>query len=185
LAFDPEGSKFVVGVGRLSKVKGFDMLVRAFSGAAADRPGWKLIILGDGEEKDSILDEVRKTGMEDRVIMPGAVKNTAVILKKCALFVMSSRYEGFPNALCEAMSCGLACISFDCPIGPARIIESGFNGILVPAGDVEKLKIEMGVLMDDAGERARLGANAAKITETLGGDRIMKMWDDLIIRIHQ
>lgn len=118
-------------------------------------------------------------GIGGRVGFAGRVANSAERLGQADLFVLSSRYEGFPNALLEAMAVGLPAISFDCPSGPAAIIRQGLDGILVPEGDRDALAAALSDLMSDEGKRARLGQNARSVLERFGMDRILAQWEVL------
>ena len=184
---DAQGSKesscrTVVAMGRLARQKGFDILVHAFSQCVESHPDWSLVILGEGEERGSLETLVGKLGLKDRIGLPGLVQDPTRFLQGADLFVMSSRFEGFPNALLEAMACGLAVISTDCPSGPREIIRSGVDGVLVPC-DAESLASAMHHLMEDHAERQRLGANAREGIERFGIEKIMKMWDVLFAEI--
>ncbi|MFY9175634.1 MAG: glycosyltransferase, partial [Peptococcia bacterium] len=102
---------------------------------------------------------------------------------KADLFVLPSRYEGFPNALLEAMACGCAVIAADCPSGPAEIIHDGVNGLLVPREDITALSAAMDRLMHDDSIRQRLSGQALKVKETFSQGEIMNRWDALIQKV--
>lgn len=129
----------IVTTGRLTAQKNHKMLIRAFSQIAGEIDD-NLIIYGEGELRDELESLVKDLGLEERVFLPGATKNVPEALSKAKLFVLSSDYEGMPNALLEAMAMGLPCISTDCPCGgPRMVIRNGENGFLFPVGNEEKL----------------------------------------------
>lgn len=169
-----------VAMGRLAPVKGFDLLIRAFARCARDHPGWSLTILGDGTERPHLENLANNLGIYDRLHMPGRVKEPADTLRSADLFVLSSRYEGFPNALLEAMSCGLPVISFDCPSGPRDIVRHGVDGLLVEDGDVDALADAMGRMMGSEAQRARMGARAIEVVDRFGLEKVMGMWEDVV-----
>jgi glycosyltransferase involved in cell wall biosynthesis len=121
----------------------------------------------------------RELRVEARVSLPGQVQHPATVLARADLFVLSSRYEGFPMALVEAMACGLAAIATDCPSGPREIVQDGVDAVLVPPEDVEALAATMDRLMADDAERQRMGARAGEVVERFGIERISTMWDEL------
>ena len=141
----------VISMGRLIEPKGFDLLIRAFSGLKDRFPNWILQILGEGPERPKLVSRSQTLGVSDRVQLPGIVKDPLCFLKRSQLFVLSSLFEGFPNALLEAMACGLPVIATDCPSGPRDIIRNGENGVLVPPGNVEFLMDAMIRLIEKIG----------------------------------
>jgi|SRR5579885_2674512 len=165
-----------VAVGRLVSEKGFDLLLRAFAQCAQTHPDWRLQIVGEGPERTNLKRLGDELGIGGRVELAGAVKETQVALQQSDLFVLSSRFEGFPMALLEAMACGLPVISFDCRSGPREMIQDGVNGRLVPPNDVAALAAAMSQLMGSGDERARLGQRAAAAAERFRLGRIDQMW---------
>ena len=179
LARAADRKKVVAAIGRLAHQKGFDRLIAAFAKVAANHPGWSLTIWGEGEDRPALETQRDRLGLNGRISFLGWTPDPFAELQAVGLFVMSSRYEGFPNALCEAMACGAPVVSFDCP-GPRHIVRDGLDGVLVPEGDVEKLAAAMDQLMADPTERDRLAANGIRVTERFGKDKVMAMWDRLI-----
>ncbi|WP_148665441.1 glycosyltransferase family 4 protein [Sulfurifustis variabilis] len=170
----------VVAVGRLSAEKGFDCLIDAFGLLAKQAPDWHLTIVGEGGRRAELTERASRYRLGNRVHFVGTVAEPQSILMHADLFVLSSRYEGFPNALCEAMSCGLAVVSFDCPSGPAEIIQDGVNGFLAPAGDTDALRDRMLTLMKDEGKRHRLGQQAKEVSRLYSEARILSQWEELL-----
>jgi len=138
----------VLGVGRLTQAKDFATLIRAFALLRATRDV-RLLILGEGELRQDLEALVRHTGMEHDVLLPGFVDNPYPYMRQAALFVLSSSFEGLPNALIEAMACGTPVIATDCPSGPAEILEGGRWGRLVPVGNVNALADAIAATLDD------------------------------------
>ncbi len=176
--------RWILAMGRLEKQKGFDLLLQSFSILKSKlSDSWKLVILGEGQQRSELEAMVKKQGIEDDVWLPGTVKNTTNYLDHASMFILSSRFEGFPNALLEAMASGLPVVSFDCPSGPAEIIENNENGILVPAGNVKSLADEMIRLAEDENECRKIGKNAYSVQKKYSVDKIMKQWETLIFEV--
>src|SRR5262249_26889241 len=171
-----KNGRVIVGMGRLVEQKGFDLLLEAFSRVAKGRPDWKLKILGEGPLQRQLCAQANQLNIAARVEFVGAVVDSFLVLRQADLFVFSLRFEGFGNALCEAMACGLPVISFDCPSGPSEIVRPGVDGVLIPAGDVTALAESMGRLMDDSQLRHRLGGRALEVASRFGIQRIMQLW---------
>ncbi|HEY6351159.1 MAG TPA: glycosyltransferase family 4 protein [Candidatus Angelobacter sp.] len=169
----------VSAMGRLVPQKGFDILLRAFAQIADRHPDWSLVVMGRGPLKAELELQSNALNLGDRVHFPGEVSDPFAALRAADLFVLSSRFEGFANVLCEAMACGLPVVSFDCPSGPSDIIHDGLDGILVPPQDVDALAAAMDRLMGDYGERTRLASRAPEVLKHFGADRILNMWQEL------
>jgi len=136
--FHPGEPPVILGIGRLTEAKDFPTLIRAFALVRKERPA-RLMILGEGEERPKLEALVRKLGLEKDVALPGFVDNPYKYMKRAALFVLSSRWEGFGNVLVEAIACSTPVVSTDCPSGPREILEDGRYGKLVPVSNPQAL----------------------------------------------
>jgi glycosyltransferase involved in cell wall biosynthesis len=169
----------IVAVARLAPEKGLDILIRAFARIAGEISGWRLLIVGEGPERESLADLAETLGVAPRVQFRGWVAEPADVLANADLFVMSSRYEGFPNALLEAMACGLPVISTACA-GPQEIITHEHDGILIPVNSVDALTATMRRLIQDEELRTRLGRNARAVSTRYSVDAIAQRWDAVL-----
>ena len=171
----------IVAVGRMEAQKGFDLLLDAFKLAASANPAMSLTIYGDGPLRASLEDRVVSLGIEARVSMPGITQKPGEWMSAGDIFVLSSRFEGFPNVLLEAMISGMAAIAFACPWGPAEILDQPETGLLVPEGDVGLLADAMRCLAGDPLLREKLGSNGARIARArYAMPVVLQMWDDVI-----
>lgn len=175
----PGGGKRLVAMGRLEWQKGFDMLLRAFA-ALQGHEEWTLVIYGEGKERAALESLRAELGLDQRVSLPGRVDDTQAALRGGDIFVLPSRFEGFPNVLTEAMACGLPVIAADCESGPADIIRPGEDGLLVPPGDISALAQALGLLMSDRELRNRLGESARSVVQRFREDNILNMWEDVL-----
>lgn len=132
----------IVGIGRLTRQKDFATLIGAFSLLQKRVPS-RLMILGDGEERTSLDELCKRLGIGAIVDMPGFVPNPYAVLSRSALFVLSSRWEGLPGVLIEALACGTKVVATDCPSGPREILCDGLYGELCPVGDAAALEAAM------------------------------------------
>jgi GalNAc-alpha-(1->4)-GalNAc-alpha-(1->3)-diNAcBac-PP-undecaprenol alpha-1,4-N-acetyl-D-galactosaminyltransferase len=174
----------VIAMGRLARQKGFDHLLTAFSRLGDRFPEWSLAILGEGPLRGDLEQMVARLGIADRVHLLGAVRNPYAYLSAADLFVMSSRYEAFPNALLEAMAAGLPAISYQCCEGVREIIRDGVDGLLVAPGDVEGLVAAMERVMGDGAQRGRMASRALEVRDRFSPDKVMRMWEEAIDSIH-
>lgn len=161
--------KQIVYVGRLSKEKGVARLIESFS--KIKNKNWKLALAGDGPEKANLERLVQELDVFDRVVFLGKVTEVDVLLAQSSIFVLPSYLEGFPNALCEAMSAGLPCICFD-SIPHEELITEGINGFVIKEGSQSALAIVIDNLIADEFYRIEIGKKASKINDQLGIDKI-------------
>jgi glycosyltransferase involved in cell wall biosynthesis len=173
----------VLAVGRLLRVKGFDRLIRAFALVAPDHPEWRLRICGSGDERAALRALITELGLKPRVRLTGRVPHIERELEGASVFALSSRSEGLPLALLEAMSKGLAVVSFACPTGPAELIEHGVDGLLVPDGDEPALARAISAVIEDEALRRRLGAAAVRKAAAFGIDAVGERWDALVAEL--
>jgi len=174
--------KHVVAAGTITRQKGFDILIEAFARIARYHHDWDLVILGSGrrDEVDALDRLIRERKLEDRVILAGRRTHVAADFRRCDIFVLSSRWEGFPNVLLEAMACGLPAVAFNCPSGPKEIVRHGVDGFLVPPEDAGHLAEGLAALMRDDGKRAQMAGRAADVLERFSIEKTMQQWDEAI-----
>jgi GalNAc-alpha-(1->4)-GalNAc-alpha-(1->3)-diNAcBac-PP-undecaprenol alpha-1,4-N-acetyl-D-galactosaminyltransferase len=173
-----ERENIVISAGRLKKSKGFNYLIEAFN--VLKPSDWKLVILGEGPEKESLNDMIGLYKLEDKVSILEYSTNIHEYYANSKVFAFTSLTEGFPNVLLEAMATPLACISFDINSGPREIISDGVNGFLVEAGDLNNYAAKLRLLMGDESLRKSFMAEAIKIRETYGWNNIRKQYIELI-----
>ncbi len=178
-----EGRRTLLAVGRLSPEKGFGLLIDAFAQLAGRHPGWDLRIVGEGMLRDDLTRRIAARGLAGRIALPGFDSRVHETMRRSDLFVLSSSFEGFPNALLEAMAEGMACVSFDCDAGPRELIEHGENGWLVPAGNRQALVAALDALMRDAALRARLGARAREVRKLYSLPSVLGQWNALLAAV--
>lgn len=162
----------ITAMGRLTEQKGFDILIQAFHRFDSLIDGYKLIIFGEGPERKKLEKLIDNYGLNDKVLLPGNKSNVLEYIAKSKMFVLSSRFEGMPNALLEAMSTGTACISTNCEFGPSEIIRNTENGILIDVDDIDGLVISMKELALNDNLRKKIEQSARKILITNLSDKI-------------
>lgn len=178
-----ERDNTILAVGRLGHEKGYDLLIQAFARVHADKPNWRLKIVGEGHERGNLTDQVQALGLGEKISLPGQTKQPQLEYAKAKIFVLSSRVEGFPNVLIEAMAHGAAPISFDCNSGPADIITHNENGLLVRANDVIALSEAIMTLINDAELTAKLSHAAMTSRHKYSLELISTTWLDLFAAV--
>jgi glycosyltransferase involved in cell wall biosynthesis len=159
-------AKVVIAAGRLTRQKGFDRLLPAWREVAQRHPDWKLEIFGDGRERDALQSQIDELGIGSSARLAGYTPELHEELARASLYVMTSREEGFPMVLIEAMGVGLPAVSVDCKTGPREIITDGVDGYVVPEEDQAALVGRMIELMDDPAKRRAFGEAARHVGET-------------------
>lgn len=174
----PQG-RIVLGMGRLSREKGFDLLINAFAQTGLHRDNWSLILLGEGTERLALLAQATALGIAENVHMPGIQSKPGDWLHHTDIFALSSRYEGFPNALLEAMQLGVACVAFDCNSGPAEIIRNDIDGLLLPAEDENALSEALHRLAGNDALRKRLADQARFVSQRFSAQAVYQQWQNV------
>lgn len=172
--------KLLLAAGRMNEGKQFGLLIDAFSLLAELYQDWDLVILGEGLLRKALELQIQTYDLETRVHLPGRVGNVGDWYQRADLYVMSSRYEGFPMTLAEAMAHGCAAVSYDCETGPRDIIRHGVDGLLVrPVGDIPALSKALDQLMRDDEAREHMGQKAVEVRVRYSLESILTMWDKL------
>ncbi len=173
-------ARVVLAAGRLIPQKGFDLLIEAFSLVAPKHPDWTLRIFGSGAQRDALRKMIAERGLGDRIDLRGRTTDLAAEMSKAAVYALSSRHEGLPMVLIEAMSKGLAIVAFDCPTGPAEMITHRRDGLLVPAEDVAAFAAALDEVLGDDDLRRGLAAGAATAARAYDPAVIGASWNALL-----
>lgn len=178
------GRKILLSLGRLAPEKQVDKLLNTFSLIAPMFPDWDLHIYGDGPMKTSLDEQIRNAGLQSRVFLQGPTSRPWEVMANADAFAMVSQYEGFPNALLEAMGIGLPCVVFDCPTGPREITRDGKDALLVPLNDYEALRSALTEMMGNEQLRIDLGAQAREsVYGRFSHAQVMAQWDHLFRQV--
>jgi len=170
----------VIAVGRLEHQKAFDVLIRSHAlmkGAGVDH---HLLILGVGALGDELQALVKSLGVESSVFMPGYAANPHALMRHAAAFALSSRFEGLPMVLLEALALGCPIVSTDCPSGPAEALAGGKAGVLVPVENPQALADALGHVVSDKAHREDLAARARRRADELSPERALRTWESLL-----
>jgi len=171
----------LAAMGRLEHQKGFDLLLEAFKRVNKHLPEAVLVILGEGQLREDLQEQIKRLSLSDNVLMPGQIHNPHAVIAACDIFVFSSRYEGQGLALVEAMACGVPAVSFDCPSGPAFIIRDQVDGILVPPENVEAFADAVVMLLRNEKIRKELSVKTIEVRERFSKEEICKQWEKFFI----
>lgn len=173
------GPRTLLAVGRLGEEKRFDRLLAGFAKVSGKHADWSLVILGQGPMRDALMRHAVDLGIADKVALPGAVGNVGEWFEAADLYALTSRFEGFPNTLLEALAHGVPAVAVDCETGPREIVRHEEDGLLVPRDDPDVLAAALDRLMGDAGLRARFAERAVEARERFAVERIAGEWEGL------
>ena len=172
--FGDGGAPVILAAGRLSGEKDYPTLLRAFAEVVGSRSA-RLVILGQGVERESLLELAERLGVSDRFDLPGFDVNPFRYMSRASVFVLSSRYEGFPNVLAQAMACGAPVVSTDCRSGPSEMLEGGRWGRLVPVGDWRAMARAIEATLDDPMPAEELKARASVYSVEASVERYLQV----------
>lgn len=172
----------VYSVGRLSSEKNFSLLIEAFASFHETHPDYRLVIYGEGKQREELQRLAKSLGVGSAIDLPGFTEDVLQRVSAHSMFVSSSNHEGMPNALAEALAMGVPCIATDCPAWGSRfLVDDGENGILVPVGNAVKMTEAMCAIADDESIAENLSSKAVEIREKLAIDAIVEDWE-LVLR---
>ncbi|MCW7940801.1 glycosyl transferase [Streptomyces hygroscopicus] len=175
----PRTEKVVASIGRLSHAKGVDLLLDVWAEAAPQQPGWTLRIYGAGDYEAELRRQCTALGLDDSVEWAGQTDDVTGALGRSSVLVQSSRGEGFPLVLLEAMACGVPCAAFDCSPGVREIIRDGEDGLLARLGNTSELARHLVRLMADENLRDTMGDRARENVQRFAPDEITRRWEEL------
>ena len=178
------GGKDIVTLGRLCEQKNHALLIDAFAKIYDKHPAVNLLIYGIGPLEDAIKEQISRLGLNERVLLMGLSTQSNLVLSSSKCFVLSSDYEGMPNALLEALAVGVPSISTDCPCGgPRCIIENGVNGYLTPIKDVDALANAMDSLLSDEKLCKGFSTKAREMSSAYRTENVFSQWREFVEKI--
>ena len=178
--------KVILAIGSLDRYhdKGFDNLIKLISPVLKQHPDWMLKIVGKGEIGRAFLEELAiENGVEQQIIFTGFRKDVNDLMKGSEVFILSSRSEGLPMVLLEAMSQGMACIAYDCITGPSEMIINNQNGLLISDQDMHAMQTALVDLIEDEGLRRKLGQGALNTLNRYSLENVYNLWNNVFQQV--
>ena len=172
-------NKEIISLGRLQYQKGYDNLVDIFNSVHKRYPDWHLSIYGEGALRKELQQKIDSLGLSDFMHLKGLTTDVPAVLRQSSIYVMSSRFEGFPMVLIEAMNQGVPCVSYRCPNGPSDIIQDGHNGLLVEDQNAAQLADAICYMIENDEERKQMGKNSCDSIDKYSASSICSMWECL------
>src|SRR4051812_30539224 len=175
-------AKTVLAAGRLTRQKGYDRLIHTWSSVAERHPDWHLKICGDGPHQERLEKLIADRGLEQHVTLAGPAKDLGAEMERASIFALSSRWEGLPLVLLEAMSVGMAVVSFDCPTGPRAVLRDHENGLLIRPRKTANLAAGLNEMIEDEELRRRCSEGALATAREYTIEAIGPQWEELLAR---
>jgi GalNAc-alpha-(1->4)-GalNAc-alpha-(1->3)-diNAcBac-PP-undecaprenol alpha-1,4-N-acetyl-D-galactosaminyltransferase len=180
LGTSARGTRTIVAVARLVQFKRVNIIIRAFARIAHRHPQWRLDVWGEGPMRAFLQGVIEEVGGGERIRLRGHAHDVYEVMHGADLFAMTSSTEGFPNALCEAMACGVPAVVYDSGAGVREIVRHGVDGVLVQQDGVEAFANALDRIMSDDEERARLAARAPEVAERFSAETVMRRWEEVL-----
>ncbi|SEG91422.1 Glycosyltransferase involved in cell wall bisynthesis [Nonomuraea solani] len=175
----------VIAAGRLVPQKGFDLLIAAFAQVVPEHPEWRLRVFGTGPRKGQLAGLIEQYGLGEHVELPGRTERMERELTDASVYALSSRFEGLPMVMIEAMTHALPVVAFDCPTGPKDVLTDGVDGVLVPPRDVDALAAALNRVIADRELRLRMGEAAVVTSRAYGPGVVMPLWERLFSELSE
>ncbi|MGL5779360.1 glycosyltransferase family 4 protein [Cetobacterium sp.] len=173
-------NKRILSIGRFTSQKGFDYLIDIWKKVIEIEKNYKLIIVGEGPLEREIREKIKKNNLESSIEIKSSTKNINFYYLTSDLYVMTSRHEGLPMVLLEAMSFGLPIISFDCPTGPKELVSNEENGYLIECFNIDLFSKKIIELLNDKIKMSEFSKNSIKISKKYSKDTVIKRWEEII-----
>jgi len=170
----------IIGIGRLERRKGFDLLIAALARLVNAGRDVQLLIIGEGELRETLEQQARQAGVADRVLLPGFMPDPLEWLRRASVYALASRLEGLPTTILEAMAVGVPVVATDCPSGPREILQDGTVGLLVPMDDAVAMAAALEQLLASAELRAGLVDKGLRRIEDFLPQQVLGRWDEVL-----